>query len=71
MTKEEQEFILVEKVRVMDWENEQLVMLEMDGSDENVPTLFKNESEEVVFKVPNADIPKLCAALMLMHIDLD
>ena len=43
---------------------------EIDGSDPDIPTLFKNESDEVLFKVPNSDIPKLCAALMLTHMDL-
>lgn len=70
MTKEEKEHILVEKVRVTDWDHEHLVTLEMDGSEEDIPTLFKNEGGEVVFKVPNSDIPKLCAALMMMHMDL-
>ena len=57
-------------MRVTDWDSEHLVTLEIDGSDPDIPTLFKNESYEVLFKVPNSDIPKLCAALMLTHMDL-
>jgi len=67
MNTEEKENILVEKVRVIDWDSEHLVTLEMDGSEQDIPTLFKDESDKVMFKVPNSDIPKLCAALMLMH----
>ena len=69
MKQEEKEHILVEKVRVSDWDHEHLVTLEMDESDSDLPAIFKNDDDEVVFKVPNSDIPKLCAALMLMHMD--
>ena len=70
MTAEIKKHILVEKVTIQDWDQEFLVQLVVDGSRPEIPTLFKDDSGKVLFSVSNSDIPKLCEALMLMHMDL-
>jgi len=64
----EEDLILMEKASVLTWDGDLLFQLSRDDSNRDLPVTIENTKGNLI-RIPNDEIPKICKALMMMHME--